>query len=92
MATFSLKIETDNAAFENDTGREIARILWKLARYIENEPLRGLDHNSGKLHDINGNTVGEWRYEEEDYVDGHTQKAGFFQRNVGSRKSRAASL
>lgn len=54
-----LFIETENAAFGDDPGPELARILEKLAKEIrENGP-----HHYRTLHDYNGNKVGEaeWR-------------------------------
>ena len=53
---FTLKIKTDNAAFE-DAGPEVARILRDLARQLEGET----GEASGRLRDLNGNTVGEYR-------------------------------
>ena len=53
---FTLKINTDNAAFE-DAGPEVARILRDLARQIETEA----GEASGRLRDLNGNTVGEYK-------------------------------
>lgn len=53
---FTLKIETSNAAFSGDAaGYECARILRELAATIE----EGRD-GSGRIRDINGNTVGHW--------------------------------
>jgi hypothetical protein len=58
---FKLQIETGNAAFADDTGAELARILRELARRIE----IGM-HTSGgaTVRDANGNKVGSWSYEE----------------------------
>lgn len=58
---FRLEIETGNAAFGEDTGAEIERILSDLAVQIGEDlnPSRGA---RGTLRDINGNTVGTWRY------------------------------
>jgi hypothetical protein len=52
MAEFKIKIECDNAAFENDPLAEVARILREAADKLE----QGQD--GFKLRDINGNTVG----------------------------------
>ena len=61
---FTLRIETDNAAFYDDAGKkaplhEVARILREVANEVES------DCNSfGRkvsFRDINGNAVGEWR-------------------------------
>lgn len=57
---FALHIHTDNAAFEDDAGTEIARILREAATAIE----RGTRQQ--RLHDLNGNTVGRFRFKEED--------------------------
>lgn len=53
---FRLKIETDNAAFQESTAQEeIARILREIASKLD-----GLD-DSGKVYDGNGNYVGDWK-------------------------------
>jgi len=62
---FTLTIKTDSAAFDLDAGgvsAELARILRDLALRID----RGSDvlHvQTGSLYDINGNRVGEWRFD-----------------------------
>ena len=57
---FKLTIETDNAAFDDDAGPEIARILRELADRMET----GLTiPNSVRLRDYNGNKVGVAEYE-----------------------------
>lgn len=55
--TFRLRIETDNEAFAGTAGIELARILNRLAIRVADWP--GCNDFSVKLHDINGNTVGE---------------------------------
>lgn len=49
-----LTIETGNAAFEDDPGAEVARILREVAELAEE------GSTSGPLYDINGNPVGSW--------------------------------
>lgn len=56
--TITIKLETDNAAFEDGSGREVARILRKLAVKIQDDDLEAL--TGGKLMDVNGNSVGTW--------------------------------
>jgi hypothetical protein len=58
MATFTLTIECDNAAFENDPLGEVARILREAAYQLD----QGQD--GFKLRDINGNTVGSAAFED----------------------------
>lgn len=54
---FILEIDCDNAAFEPDAKREIARILRRAASKID-------DNDSYQhLRDINGNKVGKWEIE-----------------------------
>lgn len=63
---FTLKIETDNAAFGDQDGKgdnisedcfaEVARILRKTADRVEREAV------SGPLMDVNGNKVGEFSF------------------------------
>lgn len=52
---FSLKINTDNAAFEHPE-LEIARLLRQTADKLE------LSTRTGVIRDINGNTVGSYAY------------------------------
>lgn len=62
---FKLTIKTGNAAFANDDGekddyardREIARILRKLAKRLEDG---SGDVEIETVSDINGNNVGKW--------------------------------
>jgi len=52
---FRLEFKTDNAAFHEGYGREeTARILNEIAQKV----IEGI--NSGKIKDINGNTIGWW--------------------------------
>ena len=51
---FALSIETENEAFTNGDGEEIARILKEVASQVEN------GKKFGVLIDINGNEVGNW--------------------------------
>lgn len=53
---FEVKIETDNAAFEDDASTEIARILREVIARIA-EGYRG-----GTLADANGNRVGSFMW------------------------------
>jgi hypothetical protein len=53
MEHVRINIETGNAAFEDQTATEIARILRKLADDFENGVMRT------SLRDINGNLCGE---------------------------------
>jgi hypothetical protein len=60
---FILKIETDNAAFE-DWQSEVARILNRVAAELDRDPGRA-EEPGGGCTDINGNTVGFWQYRKE---------------------------
>lgn len=63
--TFNLTIETGGAAFEEDPGAELRRILQDLAstaRYVITDRAPGGAAN-GNLRDANGNTVGSWSYQ-----------------------------
>lgn len=62
MQKFTLEIRMDNAAFEEADGyegKEVARILEKLAKLLDGVPLSKGFYNT--LFDINGNRVGEWK-------------------------------
>ena len=56
---FTLKIKTDNAAFEDDKAAAVASILRDIVTSLED-----LGGGNGKytdsIQDANGNTVGRW--------------------------------
>jgi hypothetical protein len=52
----SISISMDNAAFEDGSGGEVARILREFATKIDSAELH--DGDTWKLMDINGNRVG----------------------------------
>ena len=52
---FTVKIDTDNAAFE-DSDAEVGRILGEVVKMLEN------GRRSGRCIDINGNKVGTWGF------------------------------
>jgi hypothetical protein len=56
---FTITIETDNAAFQDDPAGELAHILGKVAERVSDVDHR---HDAGKVMDVNGNSVGEWRW------------------------------
>jgi hypothetical protein len=60
MSTLTVRIEVDNAAFDEDPHLEVARILRELAIRYERE---GRERNV-TLYDVNGNRVGlaTWPY------------------------------
>lgn len=62
MSRFTVKIDTDNAAFDDGNGRhEIAQILRALAGNLE----RGEDYlHAQTLFDSNGNDVGRAKHAE----------------------------
>lgn len=53
---FHVKIDTKNAAFEDDERMEIIRILRELIKHLTYNY-----STEGKLFDYNGNSVGKWR-------------------------------
>ena len=62
--TITIKINTDNAAFE-DPG-EIRRVIEETAKKIANRV--GIGWDTGEVftvRDINGNAVGTWQLEED---------------------------
>ena len=58
MEPFTLTINTDNDAFADTPEVEVARILRNLAGHV----LAMGGPTSGRLHDINGNTVGQFNW------------------------------
>ena len=61
---FRVVIDTDNAAFEDAHGHEVARILHEIADGVDSVEWR--PPAGGVFHDINGNTVGSWSWLSED--------------------------
>lgn len=61
---FTLSINMDNAAFEDNPGAEISRILKQLVNRFEHKPFWSV--YSGGLFDMNGNMVGTFEITEED--------------------------
>ena len=63
----TLKIDTDNAAFQDDP-QELARLLTELAESFTN----GLpeDYRYGRLRDFYGNACGRWSYQPSYLCDG----------------------
>lgn len=55
--TFTLTIDCDNAAFEDNLKGEVARILVNLV-----ESRIAWDDTEGNLRDAGGNTVGSWSF------------------------------
>jgi hypothetical protein len=64
-AVFTVTIETGNAVFEDYPGEELARILRGLADHVEGQQAERAPgaKRVGPLRDVNGNTVGQWRWE-----------------------------
>lgn len=56
--TFTLTIELGNDAMQD--GSDIAGALRKVAGKLAGCSARDLVGNSGKIMDVNGNSVGEW--------------------------------
>jgi len=56
---FIVNVTCDNAAFEGNPGIEISRILRKVADKVE------AGQEAGKIMDVNGNSVGEFRLQED---------------------------
>ena len=61
---FKLEIETGGAAFRDEDGEsldpnatEVLRILWDVICKLE------AGYTDGSVIDVNGNKVGNWRYE-----------------------------
>lgn len=57
MAVFTVKFDTDNAAFEDCRDYEIARILRNIADRVERDGCSGFFET---VRDINGNDIGRF--------------------------------
>lgn len=57
-ARLTITIDCDNDAFANGAGPEVSRILTNHGGWIA--ATNGPRNDSGPLHDIHGNKVGEW--------------------------------
>lgn len=56
--SFTMKIECDNAAFEDEVALEVARILEAAGKALR------MGNTSGRCIDANGNRVGTWELAE----------------------------
>jgi len=64
MAVFTLKFDTNNAAFDgDDLAPEIARILRSIADKVEHVALSGFCETA---RDINGNDIGRYSLKNDD--------------------------
>jgi hypothetical protein len=64
MRQFVMVLDCDNAAFDNDAGAEIARVLRSVADTVSGMMLvEDIDHPR-PIRDANGNHVGVWSYGE----------------------------
>jgi len=65
--TFTITIDTDNAAFDDgERGSETARILRAIASHIDGEPVAEPTFYA-TIRDSNGNDVGRWAFKANDY-------------------------
>lgn len=55
---FKLEVEMENAAMQD--GRDLAGLLTKLAKDIEDCSREDCAGSYGRVRDLNGNTVGKW--------------------------------
>lgn len=67
MGRFTVRIDTTNAAFEDDPAPELVRILRDIAARIETGDTYDTFRNAV---DINGNVVGTWGLKPEHYYEG----------------------
>ena len=58
MADINITINTDNAAFGDNPGPEVARILRVMATRFERTQVAWTDGDEWPVRDVNGNTVG----------------------------------
>ena len=61
---FKLEIETDNDAFADTPGIEIARMLHVVADRIDEMTIADLHAFPYTIYDTNGNIVGKWELSE----------------------------
>lgn len=57
----TVKIETGNAAFQQNPESEAARIIAELADHLNSLHGRGIREDEGALFDANGNKVGSYQ-------------------------------
>ena len=62
---FTLRIDTENEAFEGNPGKEIARLLRKAATEAESQVYDYSILERRVIMDTNGNRVGEWNYHDD---------------------------
>jgi hypothetical protein len=61
MAKMKLEIATDNAAFGEEPGQELALILREIANHLE-AGMNPKAYFTAPIRDTNGNTVGKYSY------------------------------
>ena len=57
--TFKLEFRTDTAAFDEDSAREMSRILWQITGRVLTGGL------NGNIRDVNGNVIGKYEIGDE---------------------------
>lgn len=78
MSTFTLKIDTDNAAFFENGGAELSRILRRIADDVQDFALPlSCKINTQPLRDVNGNRVGGWRWDATCECGAHPVEQGY---------------
>lgn len=60
MSKFVIEFSTDNAAFEDDLSIEVYNILDEISISVSH------GWRSGRIKDVNGNTIGGWTHIEGD--------------------------
>jgi len=65
---FTFVVEMKGAAFDEDPGYEIRRLLRKTADLVGDDTVQIGD--GGNLLDTNGNTVGRWQVTNGDFAEG----------------------
>ena len=66
MTTFTVSMNTDNAAFDDDHNSEVARILRAIADKVESHGCSGFFET---IRDINGNDVGRYAIKNDDAIN-----------------------
>ena len=56
MRRFTLEIETENDAFKDNEAYAVTLLLRQTAELVNHK------QTSGKIRDLNGNTVGRWSF------------------------------
>lgn len=78
MSTFTIRVDTDSAAFIDNGGAELARILRRIADDVDSITIPiAATIKTQRIVDVNGNRVGGWRWDGTCECGAHPVERGY---------------